>query len=121
MNNLLISTGGIVGIVVAAVVVILAIIVIAWWIGTRNDFVRLKNKVEEAWATIDVFLKKRYDLIPNLVETVKGFAKHESETLQNVVSARNIAMSAATPSEKVAAENGLTNSLRTFFSAVHEN
>ncbi|MBO5240416.1 MAG: LemA family protein [Clostridia bacterium] len=121
LNSLLISTGAIVGIVVAIVVVILVIAVIAWWIGTRNDFVRLKNKVEEAWATIDVFLKKRYDLIPNLVETVKGFAKHESETLKEVVAARNIAMSARTPAEKVNAENGLTNSLRTFFSAVSES
>ena len=121
MNNLLISTGGIVGIVVAVIVVILVISVIAWWIGTRNDFVRLKNKVEESWATIDVYLKKRYDLIPNLVETVKGFAKHESETLQKVVAARNIAINASTTAEKVAAENGLSNSLRTFLSAVHES
>ncbi|MBQ7368369.1 MAG: LemA family protein [Clostridia bacterium] len=107
--------------IAAIVVVILIIALIAWWIGTRNDFVRLKNRVEEAWATIDVFLKKRYDLIPNLVETVKGFAKHESETLKEVVAARNIAMSAKTPAEKVDAENGLTNSLRTFFSAVAES
>ena len=121
LNSLLISTGGWVAIVIAIVVAILVIAVIAWWIGTRNDFVRLKNKVEEAWATIDVFLKKRYDLIPNLVETVKGFAKHESETLKDVVAARSFAMSAKTPAEKVNAENGLTNSLRTFFSAVSES
>ena len=121
LNGLLIGVGGWIGIIAAIVVVILAIAIIAWWIGTRNDFVRLKNKVEEAWATIDVFLKKRYDLIPNLVETVKGFAKHESETLKEVVAARNIAMSAKSPAEKVNAENGLTNSLRTFFSAVSES
>ena len=121
LNGLLIGVGGWIGIVVAIVVVILAIALIAWWIGTRNDFVRLKNKVEEAWATIDVFLKKRYDLIPNLVETVKGYAKYESETLKEVVAARNVAMSAKTPTEKVNAENGLTNSLRTFFSAVSES
>jgi LemA protein len=124
INSLLLSKGAIVGIVVGVVVLlilILAIAVVVWWFKTRNAFVRLKNKVEEAWATIDVFLKKRYDLIPNLVETVKGFAKHESETLQKVIAARNIAMNAATASEKVAAENGLTNSLRTFFSAVSES
>ncbi len=74
LNQLLLSGGAIAGIIIGAVVVLLAIIVVGWWISTRNDFVRLKNKVEEAWATIDVFLKKRYDLIPNLVETVKGFA-----------------------------------------------
>lgn len=121
LNQLLLSGGAIAGIVIGAVVVLLAIIVIGWWISTRNDFVRLKNKVEEAWATIDVFLKKRYDLIPNLVETVKGFAKHENETLNQVVSARSLAMSARTPDEKVQAENGLTNSLRTLFTAVSES
>ena len=119
-NALLISTGAIVGIVVG-VVALLAIIFVCWWIKTRNAFVCIKNKVEEAWATIDVFLKKRYDLIPNLVETVKGYAKHESETLQNVVSARNIAMSAKSPAELMKAENNLTGSLKTFFSAVAEN
>ena len=76
LNNLLISGGAIAAIIIAAVVVILVIAIVSWWIKTRNGFVRLKNKVEEAWATIDVYLKKRYDLIPNLVETVKGFAKH---------------------------------------------
>ena len=121
LNSLLLSGGAIAGIVIGGLILILVISLVAWWIGTRNDFVRLKNKVEEAWATIDVYLKKRYDLIPNLVETVKGFAKHESETLQKVVAARNIAMQAATPNERVEAEKGLSNSLRTFFSAVHES
>ena len=121
LNGLLISTGGWIGIIVAIVVVVLAIALLAWWIGTRNDFVRLKNKVEEAWATIDVFLKKRYDLIPNLVETVKGYSKHESETLKEVVAARSVAMNAKTPTEKANAENGLTSSLRTLFTAVSES
>ncbi len=121
LHSLLVNVGLIVGLVVAAIVVILVIAVVAWWIKTRNAFVRLKNKVEEAWATIDVYLKKRYDLIPNLVETVKGFAKHESETLKQVVAARNIAMNANTVADKAAAENGLTSSLRTFFNAVSEN
>lgn len=124
VNGLLLGTGAIVGIVVGAVVlllVIVAICIVAWWIKTRNAFVRLKNKAEEAWATIDVYLKKRFDLIPNLVETVKGFAKHESETLKGVIAARNIGMTAATPEEKMAAANNLTSSLRTFFSAVSES
>ena len=120
-NNLLISGGAIAGIVIGVVVVLLVIISVSWWIKTRNAFVRLKNRVEEAWATIDVFLKKRYDLIPNLVETVQGYAKHESETLQSVVAARNVAMNAKSVEEKAAAENGLTGSLRTFFSAVAES
>ncbi len=121
LNGLLLTGGQWAGIVIAIVVVVLAIIVIAWWISTRNAFVRLKNKVEEAWATIDVYLKKRYDLIPNLVETVKGYAKHESETLKSVVEARNVAMNARTPDEKVLAEKGLNSSLRTLFTAVSES
>ena len=121
LNNLLISVGGIVAIVVACVLVLTVVIVIAWWIKTRNAFVRLKNRGEEAWATVDVYLKKRFDLIPNLVETVKGYAKHETETLQAVVSARNFTANAKTVEEKMSAEKELSSSLRTFLNAVHEN
>ena len=121
LHSLLMSTGAIIGIVVAVVAVILLIVVIAWWIGTRNNFVRLKNRVEEGWATIDVYLKKRFDLIPNLVETVKGYAKHESETLEKVVAARNLSAGAKTVEEKMSAANNLTSSLRTFFTAVSES
>jgi LemA protein len=110
-----------VGWVIGIVAVILVIAVIGWWISTRNHFVTLKNKLEEAWATIDVYLKKRYDLIPNLVETVKGYAKHESETLQQVVAARNMSAGARTLDEKMEAANQMTGSLRTFLSAVAEN
>ena len=119
-NLLLLSTSGIIGIIVGAVVLLLVIIVVAWWIGTRNGFVRLKNKVEEAWATIDVYLKKRYDLIPNLVETVKGYAKHESETLRSVIEARNIGMAASTPQQSMEAANAMSSSLKTFLQAVSE-
>ena len=119
MNNLLlIGVGGIIAIIVAVVVVIA---LIGWWFSTYNTFVQLKNKVEEAWATIDVYLKKRFDLIPNLVETVKGYAAHESQTLEKVIAARNIAMAASTPDEKIQAEKNLTGSLRTFFSVVSES
>ena len=122
MNNLLaIDTGTIIAIVVVALVLILVIAIIGWYISTRNRFVRLKNKVEEAWAAIDVYLKKRFDLIPNLVETVKGFAKHESETLEKVIAARNIAAGAKSAEEKMAASAGLTSSLRTFFNVVSES
>ena len=121
LHSLLMSVGGWIGVIVGIVAVALVIAVVAWWISTRNAFVRLKNKVEEAFATIDVYLKKRFDLIPNLVETVKGFAKHESETLQKVVQARNIGISAKTPEAKMQAANELTGSLRTFFSAVSES
>ena len=121
LNALLLSTGGWVGIIVGVIVLILVIAIISWYINTRNDFVRLKNRVEEGMSTIDVYLKKRFDLIPNLVETVKGYAKHESETLEKVVAARNLSMGAKTAEEKMAAANGLSSSLRTLFTAVAEN
>ena len=92
-----------------------------WWISTRNDFVRLKNRVEEGWATIDVYLKKRFDLIPNLVETVKGYTKHESETLKSVVEARNMGATAATRDQMIQADKAMTSSLRTLFTAVSES
>ena len=118
VNALLMGMGGIIGFIVA---IVLVIAVIGWWISTRNAFVRLKNKVEEAWATIDVYLKKRFDLIPNLVETVKGYAKHESETLEKVVAARNVSMAAKGTEEKMKAANELSGSLRTLFTAVAES
>ncbi len=114
MLNLLISTGAIVGIVVAVVLVLLVVVIIGWYIGTHNTLQTLKNRVEEGWSTIDVQLKKRYDLIPNLVETVKGYAKHESETLEAVIAARNAAMT-ATGDAKMAAENALSGTLKSLF------
>ena len=110
------STGTIVLIVVAVIVVIL----ILWFIGAYNGFVKLKNKVEEAFATMDVYMKKRFDLIPNLVETVKGYAAHESSTLQNVVEARNMTQSAKNVEERLANENALSGTLKSLF-AVAEN
>ena len=121
LHSLLLGTGAVVGIIVGAIVLILALIIAIWWFKTHNNFVRLKNRVEEGMATIDVYLKKRFDLIPNLVETVKGYAKHESETLEKVVAARNLSMGAKTAEEKMAAANGLSSSLRTLFTAVSES
>ena len=117
LHSLLMSTGAIVGIIIGIVVLVLVVAIVAWWISTRNGFVRLKNQAEEGLATIDVYLKKRFDLIPNLVETVKGYAKHESETLEKVVAARNLSVGAKTVEEKMAAANNLTSSLRTFLTA----
>ena len=78
------------------VVVVIVVLLIVWGIMTYNGLVRGLNKVEEAFSTMDVYLKKRYDLIPNLVETIKGYAKHESETLEKVIRARNLAVKANT-------------------------
>jgi len=103
-------------------IIILAVVVviILWLIGVYNGLVRLNNKTKEAWSDIDVQLKRRHDLIPNLVETVKGYAKHESGTFQKVTEARTAAMSAGTPAEKAKAENVLAGALKTLF-AVAEN
>ena len=122
MENLMATDyGWVAPVIIVGVLVLLVIIAVSWYIKTRNNFVVMKNKVEEAWASIDVYLKKRFDLIPNLVETVKGFAKHESETLEKVVAARNIAAGAKTPEEKMAASANLTGSLKTFFNVVSES
>jgi LemA protein len=95
---------------------LLAVAIIAVFvIGLYNSLIKLKNKCEEGWADIDTQLKRRYDLIPNLVETVKGYAKHESTTLEKVIEARNIAMKAQTPQEKEKAENAITGALKTIF------
>lgn len=101
-------------ILIIALVVLLVIAGVAWWIGTRNKFVRLEEACDESLSGIDIYLKKRYDLIPNLVETVKGYAKHESQTLENVIKARNAAMT-ATGDAKVQAENQLSGTLKSLF------
>lgn len=80
-----------------------------------NRLVKLNVNVEEAFSSMDVFLKKRYDLIPNLVETVKGYAAHEKETLERVIRARNSAMSASDPEEVIAANNQLAMGLKSIF------
>ena len=97
------------------ILVILVVIVIGYVVITYNGLVSMRNRIENAWAQIDVQLKRRYDLIPNLVETVKGYAAHERETLENVVRARNMAMSAQGPQDQAAAENMITGALKSVF------
>ena len=98
-------------IIILVLVVLLAIVLVVMY----NGLVKLRNKVENAWAQIDVQLKRRYDLIPNLVEAVKGYAAHERETLESVIQARNSAMQAGTPQEQAQAENVLTGALKSIF------
>jgi LemA protein len=102
---------------VIALIVILAIIVILliWVVMTYNGLVRLRNRVENAWAQIDVQLKRRIDLIPNLVETVKGYASHERDTLDAVIRARNASIQASGPQQEAQANNQLTGALRQLF------
>lgn len=100
----------IVGIIIGVIVLILI-----WFIATYNSLVVLRNKKDNEWSQIDVQLKRRADLIPNLVETVKGYAKHESETLENVVKARNTYVTATTENDKVKASNELEGALTKLF------
>ncbi|MBU6316773.1 MAG: LemA family protein [Acidobacteria bacterium] len=98
--------------------IILAIVavVVLWGIATYNGLVRSRNQVDNAWSQIDVQLKRRLDLIPNLVETVKGYAAHERETLEAVVKARNAALAApGTPAGQAAADNMISGALRQLF------
>jgi LemA protein len=101
------------------IVFIIAIVLLIFW-GFYNKIIRSENRVDNAWAQIDVQLKRRADLIPNLMETVKGYMKHERETLQNVTNARAALMKAQTPQENINADNMLTGALKTLF-AVAEN
>lgn len=96
--------------IVIGIIAVIAVVIL-WAVGTYNGFISLGNKIEEAFSTMDVYLQKRYDLIPNLVETVKGYAKHEKETLDAVVSARSAAHSATTVEGKLEAEGQLSGAL----------
>src|SRR3989449_9390952 len=96
------------------ILIVLAVVVVAA-VATYKGLVRLRAQADTAWADIDVQLKRRYDLVPNLVETVKGYAGHERSTLEAVVSARNRAMTAQGPAAKAEAEGALTQALRQVF------
>src|ERR1019366_4534172 len=104
------------GWIVLAVVVLLGVLLIAMY----NSLVQLRVRCESAWSDIDVQLKRRHDLIPNLVETVKGYASHEKGTFENIAKFRSQAMQATTPEGKAVAENQLTGALKSLF-AVAEN
>jgi LemA protein len=101
----------IVGIVVGVLVVLLVLVFIL----SYNGLVRLRNRIDNAWSQIDVQLKRRYDLIPNLVETVKGYASHERQVLENVTQARANAINAQGPAQQADAENMLSGALKSLF------
>ncbi len=102
------------------IIIGLAVVIFLWLIGIYNGLIRLKNRTNEAWSDIDVQLKRRYNLIPNLVESVKGYAKHERELFEKVTKARTAAMGAQTVKEHGQAENMLAGALKSLF-AVAEN
>ena len=101
----------------ASTIVILVVIVVLviWAISVYNGLVTMRQRVNQAFADIDVQLRQRHDLVPNLVETVKGYAAHERGTLEEVVKARNAAVTAQGPAQQAAAENQLTGALRQIF------
>ena len=101
---------------VAIIVIAVVAVVVLWAVMTYNGLVSRRNRVDEAWSGIDVQLKRRHDLIPNLVETVKGYAAHEKTTLEAVINARNLAMQAPpNPQAQAQADNQLTGALKSIF------
>jgi LemA protein len=102
---------------VIVLIILIAILVVIgiYLVVLYNGLVSLRNRIENAWAQIDVQLKRRYDLIPNLVETVKGYAAHERETLEAVIQARNMAMAAQGPQQQAQSENMLSGALKSLF------
>lgn len=97
------------------ILIIVIVLLVLWAISTYNKLVALKNRVKDQWAQIDVQLKRRFDLIPNLVETVKGYTKHESETLEAVIKARNTYVTAGTPEAQMKADGELTQAISKLF------
>lgn len=104
--------------IIIPIILVLIVFAIFFFVSVYNNLVRLRNQVKNAWSQIDVQLKRRHDLIPNLVETVKGYASHEKETFQNVVDARSKAMGANTVQEKTSAENALSGAISKFLLVV---
>lgn len=97
------------------VILVIAVLIVIWLIGTYNSLIRLRTQVEEGFSTMDVYLKKRFDLVPNLVATVKGYAAHEAETLEKVIAARNSAYASGNQDEILKSEGQLTNALKSIF------
>lgn len=103
------------GTIILIVIAVIVVLILLYVAGTYNKLVHLKNLVKDQWAQIDVLLKRRADLIPNLVETVKGYAAHEKDTLDAVITARNKAVAAKTPEEEMKANGELTGALNRLF------
>jgi len=102
-------------VIVPIILIVVLVLVALYAVVSYNGLVSMRNRIENAWAQIDVQLKRRYDLIPNLVETVKGYAAHERETLDAVIQARNAGMNAQGPHDQAEAENVLTGALKSLF------
>lgn len=103
------------GLLITIIVIVILLLLASFVISNYNTLVTLRNRVKDSWAQIDVVLKRRADLIPNLVETVKGYASHESETLEAVINARNRFATASSMEEEIASSNAITSSLNKLF------
>lgn len=97
------------------IILAIVVVIILWVVMTYNSLVSLRNRVRDSWGQIDVQLKRRFDLIPNLVETIKGYTKHESETLENVIKARNTYLTATLPEDQMKADGELTQAINKLF------
>lgn len=102
------------------ILIAIVVLIVLWAVATYNKLIRLRNDCEEGFSTMDVYMKKRFDLIPNLVETVKGYAKHESETLEAVIAARNAAAEPPSMEQRAKDDNVISGALRQIF-ALSEN
>ena len=101
--------------IILIVLLVIALLLVVWIISSYNGLISLRNRVKDSWSQIDVQLKRRFDLIPNLVETVKGYTKHESETLESVIKARNSYLSATLPEDQMKADGELTKAVSKLF------
>ena len=106
--------------IILGIVIIIVVLFILMYVGYYNKIIRMENRIDNSWAQIDVQLRRRAELIPNLMETVKGYMKHEKEVLENVTKARSALMNAKSPQENIDADNMLTGALKSLF-AVAEN
>ena len=105
---------------IGIILIIIVVLFLLIFVGYHNKIIRMENRIDNSWAQIDVQLRRRAELIPNLMETVKGYMKHEKEVLENVTKARSALMSAKSPQENINADNMLTGALKSLF-AVAEN
>jgi LemA protein len=101
--------------IIGLIVLLIIVVILLWFFSYYNRVIRYENQIDNAWAQIDVQLKRRADLIPNLMETVKGYMSHERQTLENVTKARSAIMTAKSPQESINADNMLTGALKTLF------
>ena len=103
--------------ILVIVIIVVLVLLVLFFMSSYNKLVRLSNKVDEGFSTMDVYLKKRFDLIPNLVETVKGYAKHEADTLSSVIAQRNMAK---TSKDVMDSENKITNAIQGIFAVAEQ-